>query len=162
MRDIFNKHSVFFIIVGIGFVGLLAYFAVHTGVFSRKYVVSALDGHATTTANGTSSLSLVDGTGTSLAALTPIDTAAYDAKLLAIANIPPRTITLTVTSTIPGYRYDRKIKNNKDRPRGLARGRSKRSIRTPARFCPSIASSRTTEILFHADGSARSISSRGK
>jgi len=44
----------------------------------------------------------VDATSTSLSNLTPIDTVAYNAKLLALANVPSRTITIVVTSTIPG------------------------------------------------------------
>jgi hypothetical protein len=102
MGNLFKKWSVFFIVVIAGVICLIIYFAARADVFSAKYIVSALDGHAATTTHSVSSSSLVDGTSTSLAALTPINTVAYDAKLLVIANVPPRTIILTATSTIPG------------------------------------------------------------
>jgi hypothetical protein len=93
MRDFFNKWSVFFIIVVAGIVFIFFYGASRVGVFAAKYNVL---GFVST------SSSVIEGTSTSLSALTPIDAAAYDAKLLAIANVPLRTITEVVTSTIPG------------------------------------------------------------
>ena len=80
-------------IVGIGILLVLLYAAFRANILSETYVVSA-------PRNGLSSDT--DSTSTSLSALTPIDTTAYDAKLSALANVPPRTITVTVTSTIPG------------------------------------------------------------
>ena len=98
MRNFLNTWSAFFIIIAIGiFVGLF-YTATRTDVLSGTYRVLGDIGQP----QNTSSTPAVDGTGTSLSALTPIDTAAYDAKLLAIANVPPRTISTIVTSTIPG------------------------------------------------------------
>jgi hypothetical protein len=44
----------------------------------------------------------VESLGTSTGPAAPLDIAAYNAKLLAIANVPTKTITVTVTSTIPG------------------------------------------------------------
>jgi len=103
MRHFLNRWAVFFIIVGAGAVLVIFYGVFRANIFSGKYIVSALDGQATGTArNDSSTLTLVADASTSLAALTPIDTVAYDAKLLALANVPPRTIIVTVTSTIPG------------------------------------------------------------
>jgi len=96
MRNLFNRWSVFFIIVGTGGLLILFYTAARGDIFSGKYTIAAIAG------NTDSPSPAVEGTSTPLFALTPIDAAAYDAKLLEIANVPPRTITITVTSTIPG------------------------------------------------------------
>jgi len=100
MRHFFNRWSVFFIIVAAGVFIIFFYTALRANIFSGKYIVAALSGSASGTTHGSSTL--LEGTGTSLAALTPVDTVAYNAKLLALANVPLRTITVTVTSTIPG------------------------------------------------------------
>jgi hypothetical protein len=98
MHNFLNKWSVFFIIVAIGIVGIFFYSAFLTNIFLGTYKVLGSIGQS----QSASSTSAIDGTSTSLSALTPIDTAAYNAKLLAIANVPPRMITTIVTSTIPG------------------------------------------------------------
>lgn len=100
MRNFFNTWPVFSIILVVGIVFIFFYAASRAGLLSAKYNILGLGGPATAT--GQNGFSAVDGTSTSLSALTPIDTAAYDAKLLAIANVPPRMITVVVTSTIPG------------------------------------------------------------
>jgi hypothetical protein len=98
MRNFLNKWSVYFIILAIGIIAIFVYSAFLTNIFLGTYKVLGSIGQP----QNTSSPSSVDDTSTSLSALTPIDTAAYNAKLLAIANVPPRTITTIVTSTIPG------------------------------------------------------------
>ncbi|HUC31147.1 MAG TPA: hypothetical protein VMR99_00455 [Candidatus Paceibacterota bacterium] len=101
MRHFFNRWSVFFIIVAAGILCALFYGAIRATTFSGIYdIAGANAGQALGTASDPSST--VDATSTSLAALTPIDTTTYNAKLLALANIPTHTITVTVTSTIPG------------------------------------------------------------
>jgi len=97
MRNFFKEWSVFFIIVAIGIVGIFLYRFFRADIFLGTYKVLGDLGQSQ---NNTSSA--VDGTSTSLSALTPINATAYNAKLLAIANVPPRTITTIVTSTIPG------------------------------------------------------------
>ena len=96
MRNFFNKWSVFFIIVAAGVLCIILYIALRTNAFSATYKVLGEIGQSS------SSASAVDATSTSLSNLTPIDTVAYNAKLLALANVPSRTITIVVTSTIPG------------------------------------------------------------
>lgn len=100
MLGFLKKWWLFFVIVVVGIVCILFYVAAKTNVFARRYDVlgisGSLGGGATDPPQG------VDATSTSLAALTPIDTAAYNAKLLSIANVPDHTITVIVTSTIPG------------------------------------------------------------
>jgi hypothetical protein len=81
------------IIAAIVIFGVVFYGAFLTNIFWGTYKVLGSIGQSTST---------VDATSTSLSALTPIDTVAYSTKLLAIANVPPRTITVIVTSTIPG------------------------------------------------------------
>lgn len=93
MRNFFNKWWIFSIIVTAGVVCIIFYGAARSNVLSRTYAILGSAGHATDT---------VEATSTSLSALTPINAAEYNAKLLAIANVPPRTITVVVTSTIPG------------------------------------------------------------
>jgi len=90
MRKIFIIGSLIFVAVA-----LIIFFYWMNGarILSATYAVIGSDKNNTST---------VDATSTSLAALTPINAVAYNAKLLAIANVPPRTITITVTSTIPG------------------------------------------------------------
>ena len=98
MRNFFNKWSVFFIIVVIGIVGIFLYSIFRADIFLGTYkILGSIE-----QSQNTSSPSAVESTSTSLSALTPIDVAAYNTKLLAIANVPPRTITTIVTSTIPG------------------------------------------------------------
>ncbi len=96
MRNYLNKWSVFLIIVAAGVLCILLYIALRTNAFSATYRVLGNIGQPQNAS------STVDATNTPLSALTPIDTVAYNAKLLSIANVPPRTITVTVTSTIPG------------------------------------------------------------
>jgi hypothetical protein len=98
MRKFLNKWSVFFIIVAIGIVGIVFYSVFRADIFLGTYKVLGTIGQS----QNTSSTSVIDGSSTSLSALTPIDTAAYNAKLLAIANVPPRTITTIVASPISG------------------------------------------------------------
>ncbi len=89
----------FFIIVAIGIVAIFFYRTSLANIFSGTYKVLGNIGQSQNTSSPSST---VNGTSASLSALTPIDTAAYNTKLLAIANVPPRTITTIVTSTIPG------------------------------------------------------------
>jgi hypothetical protein len=98
MRNFLNKWSAFFIIVAIGIVGIIFYGTFLTNIYSGTYKVLGALGQS----QNTSSTAAIDGTSTSLSALTPINTAAYNAKLLAIANVPPRTMSAIVTSTVPG------------------------------------------------------------
>jgi hypothetical protein len=98
MHNFLNKWSVFFIIVAIGIVGIFFYSAFLTNIFLGTYKILGSIGQS----QNTSSPSAVDSTSTSLSALTPINIAAYNAKLLTLANIPTHTITIVVTSTIPG------------------------------------------------------------
>jgi len=87
----FFRWVVFFIIAGIGVLFVLFYGAIHANIFSGIYIISG-------GAVGQAPKKEV----ASLATLTPVDTIAYNAKLLQLANIPTRTITVVVTSTIPG------------------------------------------------------------
>jgi hypothetical protein len=98
MRNFFSKWSVFFIILAIGICAIFVYSAFLSNIFLGTYKVLGNIGQS----ENTSSTSAIDGTSTSLSALTPIDAAAYNSKLLLIANVPPRTITTIVTSTISG------------------------------------------------------------
>jgi hypothetical protein len=97
MHDFFRKWWLFLAIVTIGVASLFIYGAVHGDGLSARYNI--LGGTGAGLPNDSRA---VAGTSTSISALTPIDTAAYNAKLLQLANVPPRTITVTVTSTIPG------------------------------------------------------------
>ncbi len=90
MRHFFNRWSVFFAIVVIGIFLIFFYGALRANIFSGRYDILGIAPLAP------------EATSTSLSALTTINTAAYNAKLLAIANIPTHMITVTVTSTIPG------------------------------------------------------------
>jgi len=103
MRQFFDRWLVFFIIVGVGSVLIVFFAAAHGTIFSGRYTIAALAGQVSAPGvqHGAQPESLA-GASTSLSALTPINTAEYDAKLLAIANVPMRTITVTVTSTISG------------------------------------------------------------
>lgn len=98
MRNFFNTWWVFFII---GALAALLIFFYGVTRSAGTYDILADSGHPAG-ANQNNSSSVVDGTSTSIFPLTPINTVAYNAKLLQIANVPPRTITITVTSTIPG------------------------------------------------------------
>jgi hypothetical protein len=98
MRNFFSKWSVFFIILAIGICAIFVYSAFLSNIFLGTYKVLGNIGQS----ENTSSTSAIDGTSTSLSALTPIDATAYNSKLLSIANVPPRTITTIVTSTISG------------------------------------------------------------
>jgi hypothetical protein len=99
MRLFFNRWSVFFIVVGCGLVFIFIYWGFRAHIFSGVYDISA----GAARSDGTQGQSnQADATSTSLSALTPIDIAAYNAKLLSIANIPNHTVTTIVTSTIPG------------------------------------------------------------
>ncbi|HUC01776.1 MAG TPA: hypothetical protein VMA75_02640 [Candidatus Paceibacterota bacterium] len=93
MRTVFGLWAVFLIIVAIAIAGIFLYGAGRVDTLLGDYKIVAQTATST---------KVVDATTTSLAALTPVNAAAYDAKLLAIANVPPRTITVVVTSTIPG------------------------------------------------------------
>jgi len=97
MRHFFDRWWVFFSIVGVGVVFIIFYAATRGMFLPGTYRIL---GNAF--APSQKPASTVAGASTSLSALTPIDTAAYNAKLLQLANIPTRTITVTVTSTIPG------------------------------------------------------------
>jgi hypothetical protein len=99
MRNFLNKWSFFFIVVATGIVGIFFYGAFLTNIFLGTYKIL---GNVGPLQNVSSSTSAVNGTNAFFSGLTPINPAAYDAKLLAIANVPPRTITVMVTSTIPG------------------------------------------------------------
>ena len=94
MRDFFHRWSVFFVIVGTAVLCFIVYDAIHGNMFLEKYTISP-DGPSP-------SSNTVESASTSVTALTPVDTIAYDAKLLELANIPTHTIIIVVTSTIPG------------------------------------------------------------
>jgi len=118
MRNFFERWTVFLIIVGVGFVCILFYFTLGQNIFSRRYDVLGVIVNPKGTAQSSSSPSsslppLVEGASTSLAALTPVDIAAYNAKLLSLANIPTHTITVVVTSTIPGTTTIQRTKTTK-------------------------------------------------
>lgn len=100
----------FFIIAGAGLFFIIIYLAVRTNVLSRTYDVIGAVGQPHNTS------STVDAASTSHTALTPVDTVAYNAKLLSIANIPSRTITVVVTSTIPGTTTITTTKTTKTAP----------------------------------------------
>jgi hypothetical protein len=100
MRNYFSWRSTIFVIIAIGVLVGIFYMALHTDILSGTYKVLSDVGQSQNGSSGAASD--VDGTSTSLSALTPINAVAYNAKLLAIANVPPRTITTIVTSTIPG------------------------------------------------------------
>lgn len=115
MRTFFSKWSTIFIIVilAAAVISVFFYAASRNGALSARYdilgsgdatntsTVSAANAALQTT-QGSSTGNIVDATDTVSFPLTPIDATAYDAKLLAIANIPPRMITTITTSTIPG------------------------------------------------------------
>lgn len=93
MRKVFGLWAVLVIITAIVIAGIFLYGAGHVGTLSGTYKIVAQTATST---------DIVDATTTSLSALTPVNAAAYDAKLAEIANVPSRTITVVVTSTIPG------------------------------------------------------------
>lgn len=100
MRHFFGWRSAIIVLIIVAVLGAALYVSLRTGVLSGRYDITAtVDGaaHAPSQNN-------VEGTSTVDPSfpLTPINVAAYNAKLLAIANVPPRTITVVVTSTIPG------------------------------------------------------------
>ena len=99
MRNFLKRWLVFFVIVGAGVVAIIFYAAAHSNIFSKTYNVFGENDPAS---SSTAPAGAVAGANTSLSALTPIDITAYNAKLLSLANIPTRTITIVVTSTIPG------------------------------------------------------------
>lgn len=112
MRNFLKKWSVFFIIVSVGIICILFYIGTHPNVLSKTYAIFG-DASVTTGNNATdssSSSNSIAGASTSLSALTPINIAAYNAKLLQLANVPTRTITVIVTSTIPGTTTIQRIK----------------------------------------------------
>ncbi len=106
MRNFFKRWAIFFVIVGAGALVIIFYAAAHADILSKTYNIFAEGDSSSTT-------SAVAGASTSLSALTPINAAAYNAKLLAIANIPTHTVTIIVTSTIPGTSTIARIKTTK-------------------------------------------------
>ena len=127
------------------------YSAFLTNIFWGTYKVLGSVGQSLT-----GSTSTVDATSSSLSALTPIDAAAYNAKLLAIANVPPRTITIVVTSTIPGTTTIQVSKINKDRAGRERVAGQNRAIARRRRTAPFQPHRRVLrQLLFHADGRAR-------
>ncbi len=87
----------------LGAAGAIFYFEINIdavpSAISGRYHVSAITASVDANANGSSTAT---PSSTPLTELAPINVAAYNAKLLAIANVPSRTITIVVTSTIPG------------------------------------------------------------
>jgi len=109
MHKYFHTWSLLFIAAAVLVFCAIFYSAFLTNIFWGTYKVLGDVGQSL---NGSSTVA----SGTSLSALTPIDTVAYNAKLLAIANVPPRTITTIVTSTIPGTTTIQKSKTTKTVP----------------------------------------------
>lgn len=112
MRNFFGKWSVILIVIALGIVFVYFYEVIKVNVLSGSYDIPAASGGGdisrppagvttvgSSTADATDTLADLDA---SFFPLTPVNTAAYDAKLEEVANVPSRTITIVVTSTIPG------------------------------------------------------------
>lgn len=108
MGNFFDRRSLILAAIAILVLCGVFYAAFRTDFLYRTYTV--IGEAAQTLVHPSSS---VEAANDAIGALTPIDPQAYDAKMIQLANVPPHTITVIVTSTIPGTSTIQRIKVTK-------------------------------------------------
>lgn len=103
MQNFFKHHRTLCIIVAVACLCAIAFFIFNwTDALSGSYSVKPGDSNATGTDSAEASANQVKGQTASAPALSPLDIAAYNAKLIQLANANPSSTMIVATSSAAG------------------------------------------------------------